>query len=166
MLDIETLGREPGAAVISIAAVTFDAEGIYDNFETTISIASCIEAGLSVEGETLEWWLDQPEEAREQLSGGEELTAALTQLCVWLRSVEADEIWANSPKFDCAMLEAAGEAVGVEMPWAYYDLRDFRTLRKVVGVEAPASDGVEHDALDDATHQAAHAIRLLEAIDT
>jgi len=152
MIDIETLGREPGAAILSLGAVRFDTEGVGETFHRSISLTSCQAAGLSIEAETLEWWLDQDDAAQTVLTGGDDLANVLRGFDAWYG--DADEVWANSPAFDCSILEAAGEAVGVEMPWAFYEERDFRTLKKLPGAADLDQDGTEHHALEDAVHQA------------
>jgi DNA polymerase III epsilon subunit-like protein len=152
MIDIETLGRDPGAAVLSIGAVRFDLGGVGETFHRSISLESCQEAGLSIEAATLEWWLDQDDAAQTVLTGGEDLAEVLAAFKAWYG--DADEVWANSPAFDCTILEAAGEAVGIEMPWAFYEERDFRTLKELPGAADVEQSGTDHDALADAVHQA------------
>jgi len=80
MLDIETLGTDPGATIVSIGAVAFDADGPGDEFRAAVSPTSCQRHGLSIDAETLEWWLTQDAAAREQLRGGADLETALEDL--------------------------------------------------------------------------------------
>lgn len=75
MVDIETLGVEPGAAIVSIGAVRFGPGGLGETFERSIDLKSCEFRGLQIDAETLEWWLNQGEVAREQLIGGDDLRA-------------------------------------------------------------------------------------------
>jgi hypothetical protein len=67
MIDIETLGQEPGCVITSISAVQFDlTTGKIDKeFHENISINSCLKKGLVIESETFIWWLDQPEIKKE-----------------------------------------------------------------------------------------------------
>lgn len=152
MVDIETLGLEPGAAILSIGAVEFDPVGLGDEFYREVSLASCQEAGLEVDAGTLEWWLDQDDAVTHILSGGEPLVDVLADFAAWFP--EGAEIWANSPSFDCEMLERAYGAVGAEEPWEYYQERDVRTVAELPGAPDVDQDGDEHHALDDAKHQA------------
>lgn len=162
MIDIETLGTAPGCAVLSVGAVAFDRDGLGPGFYQTISLKSCEEAGLSIDADTLEWWLEQGEEAREVLTGGGDLRDTLVDLSDFVEG--HDEVWANSPSFDCAILEGAFDAVGLETPWAYYMTRDFRTLKNLPVAVDVEHDGLEHDALDDARHQARVASETLAAM--
>jgi hypothetical protein len=158
MVDIETLGLEPGSAIVAIGAVEFGPDGLGREFRGHIDLESCQDAGLTIDAGTLQWWLDQDERVQEQLEGGEDLTTVLAGFDAWY---DADEIWANSPSFDCELLERAFDAVGLEEPWHFTDERCFRTLRSL-GVDARVTrDGAEHDALADARYQAAVASDIL-----
>jgi DNA polymerase III epsilon subunit-like protein len=166
MVDIETLGLDPGAAILSIAAVQFGPGRLGETFERTISVESCQDAGLTVDGNTLDWWLQQDSDARHVLTGGEDLEDALAEFSSWYDDRAFDEIWANSPAFDCIHLEHAFESVGLEAPWEFYEQRDYRTLTGLpVAPSDPDHDGVEHDALDDAKHQARVAATTLQRVD-
>jgi len=163
MIDCETLGTDPGATIVSIGAVAFDADGPGDEFRAAVSPTSCQRHGLSIDAETLEWWLTQDAAAREQLRGGTDLETALEDLTMFV--ADADEIWANSPAFDCAILGAAYDAVGLTTPWAYYETRDYRTLSDLAIAPRIGHEGTDHDALDDARHQARVAAETLRRID-
>jgi hypothetical protein len=168
MIDIETLGTEPGDAILSIGAVYFDLDGVGDTFYRSILVESCQAADLRIDAETLEWWLGQDDAAQDVLAGGEGLPTALVEFTEWLRAQDFDEIWANSPSFDCEMLEVAYDAIGTEAPWEYYQERDFRTLKSLPGAAEIEQDGTEHHALEDAVHQARVAsatLRMLEEAD-
>jgi hypothetical protein len=166
MVDIETLGLERNAVILSIGAVWFGAGAMGETFHASISRESCEAAGLVVDEDTLEWWRDQDADAREVLTGGDDLADVLADFTTWVDG--ADEVWANSPSFDCEALEFAGDAVGVEMPWPFYQERDFRTLKELPVAADIEQNGTEHDALDDAKHQAhvaAATLRRLEQAD-
>jgi len=152
MVDIETLGLEPGSAIISIGAVRFGPREMGEEFYRSISRESCEDAGLDVDEDTLEWWQEQPEEAKGVLAGGDELFEVLADFAKWFGT--ADEVWANSPSFDCEHLEVAYDVVGIVEPWEYYQERDFRTLKSLPIAAEIEQDGEEHHALDDAKHQA------------
>jgi DNA polymerase III epsilon subunit-like protein len=162
MLDIETLGLQPGASIVSIGAVRFSASHVGDTFQRSISLASCQDAGLSIDAETLDWWLGQTDSAKEQLAGGSRLEPVLEDFIEWYGG--ADEIWANSPSFDCEILEHAYEAVDRDAPWRFYEERDFRTLNALEFAPDLDHNGVEHDALDDALHQAKIASAALTRV--
>ncbi|OYR88661.1 hypothetical protein DJ71_04880 [Halorubrum sp. E3] len=164
MIDIESMGLDPGASIVSIGAVRFGPKGLDETFFESISLTSCEHAGLSIDAETVEWWLAQDELAKEQLTGGHRLEPVLEEFAEWLGG--ADEIWANSPSFDCELLEAAYDAVGMDAPWSFYEERDFRTLSGLDVAPDIDNAGVEHDALDDAKAQAEVAAETLHRLET
>jgi len=169
MVDIETVGLNIGAAIVEIGAVEFGHRELGDTFHRSVSLTSSQEEGLTLDADTVEWWLGKhPEVAPEVLVGGDDLGTALTQFATWLREAGADEVWANSPSFDLEQLEHAAEQVGIEMPWAYYEERDLRTLKAVphgVDTDDIEHEGTEHTALDDAIHQAWVASAILADLD-
>jgi len=164
MLDIETLGLEPGASILSIGAVKFDTDGLGERIHRSVGLRSCEAAGLTIDTETLQWWLKQDDGVRAQLRGGKPLGSTLAAFDRFYDDLNPDEIWANSPAFDCAILEAAYDAVEGEAPWDFYERRDLRTLRNL-GIEGGAErEGPEHDALADARYQAREAAVLLREV--
>lgn len=153
MIDIETLGLEPGAAIISMGACRFCPEKgvVGETFYVEIDTDSCCDAGLEIDEETYEWW-QQQDIALAPLNGGISLSEALTKLKDYVG--DADEVWAKSPSFDCEILETAYDEVGLNEPWKYYQERDVRTLSSLPSAVEIEMDGREHHALDDAVHQA------------
>lgn len=162
MVDIETTGIETGAAIVQIGAASFDRDGIGNTFNRSIDLVDAQQQGLHIDADTLLWWLDQEPMVREQLHGGDDLLAVMEAFAEFCHGV--DEIWANSPAFDCKKLKAAGEAVGIEMPWDYWQQRDYRTLMDLpVAVET--THDTNHYAIDDAVAQAKDAAATLRAME-
>ncbi|AFH21867.1 exonuclease [environmental Halophage eHP-11] len=158
MIDIETLGRSEGAAIVELGACCFDAGGVGKTFDESICLVSCQDHGLEIDAETLEWWLSQDSEARECLVGGRPLEAVLSEFNQWY---DADEVWARSPVFDCNILTAAYHAVGMSTPWEFWETRDQRTLTNLHEEIDTDRDGIEHRAVDDAVYQATVAAGIL-----
>lgn len=169
MVDIESLGTDPGAAILSIGAVPFDTDGVDDDagFYVVVDLRSCEDAGLSIDADTLLWWFDQSDEAKSVLSGGGDLGESLEAFADFVDDVDPDEVWANSPSFDCRLLGAAFDAIDADVPWSYWEERDLRTLKNLPGVGDPFpanDDAVEHDAFDDAVVQARAASTVLRSV--
>ena len=159
MVDIESLDTDPTAVILSIGAVRFNNGGIQARFYTTIDIQSCLDAGLTVSGKTIQWWMDQSEEARRVFSTmAVPLQEALEQFSQWLEKSEGLEVWANGSTFDIAALEHAFKKVGLPVPWPYYSVRDYRTFKsmypKAVVDDLRVEPTTAHNALDDAEAQA------------
>ena len=167
MIDIETMGKGPRAAILAIGAVEFDPVGTSRNpsFYRVVSLASSVAAGLEMDAETVIWWMGQPDAARAAASAGgrnDSLESALRSLSEFLigdaLSDEKEDliVWANGASFDFPILSEAFRLCGIEKPWHYWNERCHRTLRKTIpGAIEPERGGDKHNALDDAAHQAA-----------
>ena len=175
MVDLETLGTEPGCAVVAIGAVQFALQGpgpiIRSEFKRTVTLTSCARAGLTINAPTLEWWLTQPYEAITSTFAGErtDVWSACKDFTRWVRELGAPDaplqLWAKPPQFDQKILEAACAAVGTPVPWGHRDWRDLRTLEDVAaqaGYKLPDTQpALAHDALEDARAQAYNAAKRL-----
>lgn len=165
MLDIETLGTDPGATICSVGAVAFDETGLGAEFHESISLQSCEQLGLEIDADTLEWWLDQDAEPRQVLQGGAHIEIVLDRFSQWLDEQGVEEIWANSPSFDCVLLEAAYDLACRDVPWEYWQQRDMRTLSELPVAADVEQQGTEHDALDDARYQARVVAETLDRVE-
>lgn len=157
MLDLETLGTNPGCVVVSIGAVPFDPVKGYvgDGFYRPIALKSAQEAGLTIMADTVGWWLQQSSEARGALfANPAPLAFALDEFSLWWRENQGVEVWGHGASFDPPILEAAYAAVGRRVPWRFPDVRDTRTLFDLAGVKPDRAVGVHHNARDDAHAQA------------
>lgn len=159
MVDLETLGREPGAVIVSVGAVKFDpdAEALGNEFYANVMIQSCLDAGLTVEGATIQWWMEQPDATRLALFHPDPLPLR-TALSAFAEFYKGSEyIWSHGSTFDIPILETAYRAVNEAQPWASRVARDTWTLFGLVPesvVERMRGEGVEHHARDDALRQA------------
>lgn len=164
MLDLETLGNSPRAAIVAIGAVKFDAAGIQSEFYTRVCARSCVAAGLRMDVDTVLWWFKQNEAARTELTlPAAHLSCALMDFTQWLRGPEV-ELWGNGSDFDNALLTAAYRAVDLALPWKFWNNRCYRTLKNICAVPMPKSEGTKHNALDDAKAQALHLNEIFRAL--
>ncbi len=158
MLDIETLGLEPGATVLSVGAVAFRRDGtILSTFESNISVESSVEHGLTADPKTAKWWAQQGTEARaEAFTGSDSLYAEAVLFARWFQSIEPAYCWAQGD-MDYRVWGHAMRAAGTPEPWEFRQLRDTRTAYDVLGFDKHSFEetrqGVAHNALDDAKHQ-------------
>lgn len=168
MLDIETLGLKPGSVIFSVGVVWFNPTGIpsFGRFYTRVCIKSCVAHGLTIDPETMLWWMDQPDAAREEMTQPERssLTDALTELSAFIENSVCGEpfhAWGNAASFDCGLLRAAYEACGIPCPWDFRDEMCYRTVKNLADDSLkPESDGTKHHALDDAMWQVEHLLRI------
>lgn len=173
MVDLETMSTQSNAAIVSIGACWFnpDTQQVGHPFHVAVDLNSSIEIGSHIDGDTVRWWLQQSAEAREAIArpDGQVINTALRDFALYLHGVAPASdvrVWGNGADFDLPILSNAYRACLLPVPWRYYNGRCFRTLRKLhPEVQAPVFTGVEHNAADDAQHQAEHAIAILRAID-
>ncbi|MEJ4043444.1 3'-5' exonuclease [Erwinia sp. SLM-02] len=166
MIDLETMGNKPNAAIVSIGAVFFEpATGkIGPQFSSSVQLESETELGASLDAETIMWWLQQSSEARAAIvSSSFPIAAVLTDLSRFViegRSANNVQVWGNGATFDNVILRSAYQRTQLPAFWPFWNDRDVRTmveLGRQLGID-PKRDmpfpGDRHNALDDAIHQA------------
>lgn len=170
MIDLETLGTQPGSVILSIGAVVFDPEAspnacIKSEFYTVVSRADCEAKGLTVSENTLKWWGQQSEEARKVLVEAEstdakDLMTALQELARFIPF--GSKVWSNGANFDQPLLDVAYDRVGITLPWKYWNSRCYRTILALCPNEESMQPGtvLAHDALEDAKWQAKHMVNM------
>lgn len=158
MLDIETFGTSPGSVIRSIGAVAFELTGeIGETFYVNVDKQSCLSAGLVVDPNTEKWWGEQSPAAQKAfLVDPKPLKEALAAYTNWLVR-QGPIVWSQGANFDPPVLEAAYKAVGLPVPWRFYNVRDTRTVYDVFGFDTRdlMRTRVHHNALDDTLHQVA-----------
>ena len=161
MLDLETMSQRSNASIASIGAVKFDTTGILDEFYTTVNIKTCKDVGLRIDKETVQWWMEQSKEARDMLKiGNVSIQEALDLFSDWFGR-KSLQVWGNGATFDNVIMESAYIATEKTVPWKWWDNRCYRTVKSLIVVPEDERQGVYHNALDDAKHQARHLIKIL-----
>ena len=158
MLDLETLGTRPGCVILTLGAVKFDpyslqepGPGIY--FRVDVDEQTAL--GREVQEDTLAWWISQADDIREEALGEQDrvsLDTLYRDLNRFL--VGANNIWAQGPLFDFAILENLYRQMGWPTPWQYWQIRDSRTLFGVHGDPRVKGKAGLHNALEDCVSQA------------
>jgi hypothetical protein len=172
MIDIETMGNTPGAAILSIGAVFIKDGKLAEEFYQHIDLESCLENGLKMDAGTVTWWMGQTDEARDVITKGlgGRVDLVLCNFCHWVCSTVGNDlsgvqVWGNSSTFDVVLMEEAFRKTHIAIPWKFWGHRCYRTLKNLFpGVPKPDFTGIKHHALDDAKFQALHLISILEHI--
>lgn len=167
MLDLETLGVKPFSAILSIGACALrldDNEPVTDLFYQPITLQSCLDVGLRVDADTVEWWMKQSEDARAVFfDDGTRcpLPSALDRFTDWLNSRPL-QIWGNPVAFDGGLLQNAYKACSKETPWLFRQERDYATIRRLPGAKdlEVVRIGTFHNAMHDAITQAMHLRKI------
>lgn len=169
MLDLETLGTGPNAAILSIGAVKFDLEKgevSPDRFYVTVDLENSIDLGAVIDASTIKWWMGQSSEARGQfLVPGLQLADALNKLTKWIGEQDGMRVWGNGATFDNVLIRNAYQMAGVTCPWKYWNDMCYRTIKNLYpNVGITNRIGTYHNAVDDAQTQAEHIIRIFQTI--
>ncbi|HDD9762503.1 TPA: 3'-5' exoribonuclease, partial [Escherichia coli] len=131
MIDLETMGKNPDAAIISIGAIFFDPQtgDIGPEFSKTIDLDT---AGGVIDRDTVKWWLKQSREAQSAILADEiPLDDALLQLREFIDENSGEffvQVWGNGTSFDNVILRRSYERQGIPCPWRYHNDRDVRTI--------------------------------------
>lgn len=165
MIDLETWGTGPRAAIISIGAVEFARGGLGREFYTRVNPLSCEILGLEFDEDTRAWWAKQSDAARKVFGGIDAepaIDAALKAFTAWFP--DKANLWGNGSDFDNVILASAYQAAGYECPWKFYRNRCYRTLKSLRPEIKLERMGTHHNALDDAKTQAKHAVQILRGM--
>jgi len=163
MIDLETVGTATNSAILTLGAVEFSKYGLKEQFYCNINVQSCIDVGLILQADTLQWWMQQSEEARtEAFSLGIPLRQALLEFAQWLPNDAL--VWGNGSDFDNAILATAYRAIDIPLPWKFWNNRCYRTFKNMYPSIKLQRSGTYHNALDDAITQATHMINILNNI--
>jgi hypothetical protein len=184
MIDLETMGTRPSAAIVSIGAVIFDEHTLRDQFYATVDLQSAIDSGATVSGDTVKWWLRQSEDARLALADYDStrpIREVLENFRSFVQRVEGytavkehdgltkmgylfsnglDGVWGNGAAFDNVVLAESYRRLGMEPPWPFFVDRCYRTMKNLHPTVRPDHTGTAHNALDDAVAQALHLQRM------
>jgi exodeoxyribonuclease VIII len=168
MLDLETMGAGPHAAIIAIGAVEFDLNRVGERFYETVDLESSVNCGGVIDASTVMWWMKQSQEARAAFAGKNiPLPDALIRFASWLenRAPKKDlKIWGNGASFDNVILSSAYSKVGIDQPWVYYGDRCYRTMKGLHPEIKLNRIGTYHNAVNDAESQALHLIDILRVV--
>ncbi|ENZ0121386.1 3'-5' exoribonuclease, partial [Escherichia coli] len=131
MIDLETMGKNPDAPIISIDAIFFDPQtgDMGPEFSKTIDLET---AGGVIDRDVIKRWLKQSREAQSAIMTDEiPLDDALLQLREFIDENSGEffvQVWGNGANFDNTILRRSYERQGIPCPWRYYNDRDVRTI--------------------------------------
>lgn len=162
MVDIETLGTGSNALIIQIGACYFDrlTGQIGDTFCQNISISDGLTQGFSVDGSTIEFWLQQP--GRSFLLATQDVKTVLEDFSKFAKRCKS--VWAHAT-FDFPILANAYYRLHMKLPFYYGLARDIRTLVDLSGVEPPETTPEKtHNALDDCIYQVGYCTKCFKKL--
>lgn len=160
MIDMETLGTDPRSVVLSVGIVAFTKEGLGDEMLWDLTITDQLKAGRKIDADTLHWWMSQGETAKEVFAASKNgigLRDFLPNFQSWVNAHGGQHVlpWSNGATFDIVIMEDLFKTCNMVAPWKYWNARCYRTLKASnKNSMKRAFEGVKHNALDDARHQA------------
>lgn len=167
MIDIETLGRRPGCAIIQIAAVPFNintGEVSKNTFKMSINLDHQLKSGKGFTycKNTYKWWKGTNKSLFSQLSKSKTTYNQVGQkFQEWFNSLEDDQnirVWGNSNRFDIGIIEGWYlKAIGQKFnpfwnTWLERDVRTIASLDPTIKTKTKFI-GTKHDAINDCKHQ-------------
>jgi len=168
VIDLETMSTLPNAAIVSIGAVAVRDRVPVGELYLRVQLDTALDVGCVINGDTVEWWMRQDVEARQEIDGSQaagSLYQALADLEHWVTAKAADDsvvVWGKGPSFECTILKSAYRAFRRDAPWYFRDERCMRTLMDLYPEAADLPfEGIQHHALHDARHEAAQLIMAL-----
>ncbi|MNM99012.1 hypothetical protein D3C81_1115610 [compost metagenome] len=170
--DLETLGIDPAAMILSIGAVKFDPETkeIGDYFSRIIDITAPGGGGV-IDASTVVWWMNQSQDARDLVFSTDPdlaglripLRQALVEFSEFIGFTDAlpdgeypdVTLWQRGDK-DAQWLASAYQGMQLKTPFNYWQVKDQRTLCSLFKPFMPRrqDDITVHDSLSDAFYQA------------
>lgn len=156
-VDLETCALPPTAAVMTLAAVVWQRNGVDSPFYSEeikaedildknpacffnhIDIRSMFLDGFTFDQQTAAWWASQDEAAKESLLGYDETPLLRIDVVVrnffsWISGIKEDNgadtvyLWSQGSDFDIAILRNICYKYGIEIPIGYHNFRDHRTF--------------------------------------
>jgi hypothetical protein len=168
MIDIETLGKKDNAVILSIGAVCFDGKRNIDEFYTELDVQEQINAGRSIDADTLRWWMSQDTAVP---FGGDDVKGSLAELHFFIHNQIPEDsecriyIWAHGVTFDITKLQSLFAQFYDYVPWEYWQIMDCRTLSEFWPESREACEKNNHNALEDAKNQVEWLCDINEKLD-
>ena len=170
MLDLETCGTGPFAAIIAIGAVVFDLETgqLGRTFLQPVDLGNSMLNGGIIDASTIEWWMKQSDEAKqvffdERRRGIYDSLMSFSSFITISTDCKGGEVkmWGNGSDFDNVILSNAYGRCGIKPPWKFRNNRCYRTVKNLFPDIPFVPGGTAHNALDDARNQAKHLITII-----
>jgi hypothetical protein len=185
MLDLESLGNGGSPVIIQIAAIPFNIETgevFSDEFDRLINPISCVKLGLKVNGQTVEWWLNQDKHVIEKvfvkaIQEGLEIKDVLLEFNKFINDLKVKHkvkdirVYSNGILADSRWLNDAYALAGLTPAWKYYEDSDVRTLvdmgKRLLNFDPKRDmpfEGDKHVARQDVLHQIKYCSKIYEEL--
>lgn len=164
MIDIETLGLSPGAAVTQVGYCVADIETREYTLPPRALFLNPNDQGREIDFGTVQWWMKQDRAVADGVFSDKAERVhhahAFNVMQSIVREHERCEVWASPAMFDLPILTSLW---GGKKPWVYNMERDLMTLYKLLDPSKllePPDNGKAHDAAADAHWQMEYLMNL------
>ena len=181
MIDLETLSTHNNAAIIEIGAVEFNkyTGEVGEKFNVIIDPKDWCKNDRHVDGETIQWWFNQTDEARKRFTHKNDMYAIVTlKYALWKLKyfiMDCDTVddnknvvvWGNGATMDISILENAFNYFDIEVPWKFWAVNDVRTivdLNPSIKKNCEFESGVRHSAIADCLHQIKYTTDTIKSL--
>lgn len=175
MIDIETMGTDPGSVITQIGAIPFDRETgeMGEPFCINVDMVTSVDIGLNIDPKTVYWWFKQSEEARTFLNDPKGVFDAYNEFSAYIEALGGKKLTVWSHTFDMELLELAYKLADMKLPIHYRNKRDLRTLCDLAGItkknigiaiDNMKGEGVKHDAIFDCKVQIEYAVEAFRRL--
>lgn len=169
VLDLETMGKGPRAAIVAIGCVRIEQGTITDKLYRRVCLESSLQAGLVMDASTVNWWLKQDAAARAEVDGSQASVLLPVGLSALENFITEDKalVWGNGSSFDNVIVRSALDACGMGNLWHFWNDRDLRTLLALYPeAKMLPFEGTKHHAEQDALHEAKQLLMALNLHET
>jgi len=158
MVDLETLGLDRDAVVLSIGAVICDANWLtLSSFTANLDVPEQLIAGRTITKSTQDWWSEQSTMTINKATRlPQSVSTELKRFKQWLQPYDNVFYWGNTPEFDLGKLNSLFKQYNFE-PLDPYRWRCFKTARDLLATPEQLNEfrgNTTHEAIDDAIKQA------------
>jgi hypothetical protein len=174
MIDIETVSTRPTAIFTNLAAIKFDPfaddstslDGDKIKMKTfyrRVDPGSFTWPTAHLDEGTIAWWSKQDPAALEEMINPDDrhdVRDVLRDFYKW--AGKPRRVWANGAAFDTVIIESACRELERDFPWEFWQVRDSRTIMKMVDVERTKLN--YHHALWDCYSQIVDLQRALKVL--
>ncbi len=176
MLDIETAGKNPGVAIIQIAAVPFNintGEISKNTFSKAINMQHQLDNKFNFDLSTLTWWRKTNNKLFKKLSESpNKYNIVGKEFQKYFNSLEGNKdirIWGNSARFDIGILNGFyRRAIGYNFK-PFWNTWKERCVRTISDLKPDIKSNMEfvgekHNAIDDCKHQIKYCVATLKEL--
>ena len=169
IINVQTLSPRANAAVIALGAVALD-----HRLRTVATLHQSIAHGAQPQRsrctQKVDWWRTQSHAVRRSSLDAISQIAPLRALQTFVMFVGQHSdtkdvrIWGSSHRNDCAVLADLFADFQVNLPWVKPNERCLTTFLELYpkACDVGPFEGVQHHALDDATHEAKQLAKALD----